>query len=161
MYCDSFASLHSHKPASPSCSGSSFQAPSCERVANSFDCLCTNRSDHVVLDRSSWKLPRWWASLSRPHACFLTSSLWSQHAKAHHVLSQESAVTESQAPHKVSGQRLPVKGPLSSSTLLWLRDRGVYVRDSLLCPAWDFSRIVAAAEQLRSLPEGLCSFVDL
>ena len=67
VYCGSFASVHRHKPASPSrvsalhptslhcCfSDSSLQAPSCVRVANR-DCPCTDGSDLVGLDQSSWK----------------------------------------------------------------------------------------------------------
>ena len=61
--------LHSHKPASPSrvsascptalhCSLFLVQASTvCERVANPFDCPCTNKNDHVVLDQSSRKQP--------------------------------------------------------------------------------------------------------
>ena len=63
VHCGSFASVHSHKPASPSrvsalrptslhrsFSGASLQAQSCVRVASSlFDDLCTNRSELVSI----------------------------------------------------------------------------------------------------------------
>ena len=114
-------------PRHSTCSstGSSLQAQSCERVANSADCPCTNRIDHVALDRSSCASSFCcWDTLSSPHACFLTPSLWFWRAKAPHVMSQESMVVgrafaESQAPLKVSDQKLPVKAPLFSPTLPW------------------------------------------
>ena len=72
VYCGSFASVHSHKPASPSrvsalrptslhrpFSGSSLQAPSCVRVANPLDYPCTNGGDLVGLDQSNRKQPHW------------------------------------------------------------------------------------------------------
>ena len=72
VYCGSLASVRSHKPASlsrvsASCSASLhmlffflaqvFKHRLASVVANSLDRLWTDGSDHVILDRSSWKLP--------------------------------------------------------------------------------------------------------
>ena len=49
-------------------SGSSLQAPSCERCCQPLDCPCTNRSDLVGLDASSCKQPHWTATGIRSSA---------------------------------------------------------------------------------------------
>ena len=47
---------------------------------------------------------------------------------------------ESQAPLNINGQKLPVKAPLSSSTLSWALWFGVCTGLTLCCAQRDFSR---------------------
>ena len=129
VYCGSLAPVHSHKPASLSVSRvcrvflvtahSVFLAQVCKRrLASVVPTLRT------VLARVGAITSLAIGAVGNCLAVLLPSypSLWFRRAKAHHVLSQESVVVgrvfaESQKPLKVSGQKLPVKAPLSSSTL--------------------------------------------
>ena len=76
VYCGSLVSVHSNKPSSPSrvvasCSTSppalffvQVRAGTVLRtlLPTHSECLCTNKSDHVALDGSTWKLSRRCAS---------------------------------------------------------------------------------------------------
>ena len=118
VYCGSLASVHRHKPASPSdvsascctslhCSfsGSSLQAPSCERVPT-LDCSC--RRDLVFVDRSCHQATDRTRSSARTHR-FLSSGV-SKHEKAQHDLSPGSVLAArvaSQALLRIRGPRYP------------------------------------------------------
>ena len=118
VYSGSLASVHSHRPASPSRVSASCSTPLAHalllaqvfkhRLASvlpTLDCPC--RSDHVVIDRGSWKLPH--LSIGRIRAsvrtrAFLLSSCVPTRENKPRPEPGVCGYGESQAPLKVSCQ---------------------------------------------------------
>ena len=135
VYCGSLASVHSHKAASPSrvspsrhftvsFSGSSLQAPSCERVARSLSVpagTITSLSLGVVGDCLIGLLIGHALQPARvPSNPVLVNPTQENTLRPEpSVCGCGSCICEEPTLLKVSGQRLPEKALPSSSTLLW------------------------------------------